>query len=81
MGNGTLSAVVNAPNATVSVKGNATLLGAVLAHRIELAGNVDFHYDEALANFGTDQPFGTSHWRSLSDAEERQAYEEAFNRF
>jgi hypothetical protein len=81
VGNGILGSVVNAPHATFTVKGNASLLGAVLAENIEFKGNVDFHYDEALANFGTNQPFGTNEWRSLSDAEARARYEAVFSKF
>ncbi len=81
VGNGILGSVVNAPHATFTVKGNASLLGAVLAEHIEFKGNVDFHYDEALANFDIDQPFGTREWRSLSDAESRARHEAVFSKF
>lgn len=81
VGNARLRSVLHAPNADVSIKGNATVEGSIVAHSITLNGNVEFHYDEALAHWGDGQPFGVSHWRSLSEETERRRYLEIFDRF
>jgi len=70
-GNGTLSGIVYAPNADVTIVGNGDVMGSVVANNISLTGNAEFHYDESLANFGDGNPFRVSRWRELSSADER----------
>jgi len=74
-GNGVLSGVVYAPNATVSIVGNGDVLGSVVANNIALTGNAAFHYDESLANMDIGNPFRVSKWKELTTAAERAVYE------
>lgn len=70
-GNGVLSAVVYAPQGSVTINGNGDVMGSVVANDITLVGNAAFHYDEALANFGGINPFRVSVWRELTSAAQR----------
>ena len=78
-GNGVLSGIVYAPNATVSIVGNGDVLGSVVANNIALTGNAAFHYDESLANMDLGNPFRVSKWKELTTAAERAAYEPVLN--
>jgi hypothetical protein len=73
-GNGALRAVIYAPNGDVKINGNGAVMGSVVARSIVLVGNAAFHYDEALANFGGNAPFGIAKWRELTSAADRAAY-------
>lgn len=77
-GNGALRAAVYAPNAAVKLNGNGDVMGSVVAHDITIVGNAAFHYDEALATYGNNTPFGITKWRELDTAEARAAYEHRF---
>lgn len=77
-GNGRLACVVYAPNGHVSINGNGEVLGSIVARSIRLTGNAAFHYDEALANRDSDQPFSISKWREVTAAAERAAYARYF---
>lgn len=71
VGNGASIAAIYAPNATFQLKGNGNLQGAVVAWDINLNGNAAFHYDEALGNVNSGNPFGVVAWRELQSATER----------
>jgi hypothetical protein len=73
-GNGSLSAIVYAPNATVEIKGNGAVYGAVVGNTVNVTGNAAFHYDESLANYGGSNPFRVSQWNELRSAAERATY-------
>ncbi len=73
-GNGFLSGIVYAPNASVTINGNGDVLGSVVANQITLTGNAAFHYDESLANFGSDNPYGVFKWRELNSAADHATY-------
>jgi len=73
-GNGVLSAVVYAPQGSVSINGNGDVCGSVVANNISCTGNAFFHYDESLANFGARNPYRVSKWKELTTAAERSAY-------
>jgi hypothetical protein len=47
-GNGSLRAVIYAPNSDFKQTGNGVLYGAVIANSINFGGNAMFHYDVAL---------------------------------
>lgn len=72
-GNGVLSAVVYAPQGSVTINGNGDVMGSVVANDITLVGNAAFHYDESLADFGGANPFRVSVWRELTSAAQRGA--------
>lgn len=78
-GNGALRAVVYAPNGDVSINGNGDAMGSIVARNITLVGNAAFHYDEALANFGTTTPFAIAKWRQLESAADRAPYNGVFS--
>lgn len=73
-GNGALKGVVYAPNARIHINGNGDIMGAAVGKRIELDGNSAFHYDESLANWGSNTPFGVIRWRELATAADRDVY-------
>jgi hypothetical protein len=73
-GNGALSAVVYAPQGSVTINGNGDVMGSVVANDITLVGNAAFHYDESLADFGGNNPFRVSVWRELTTAAQRGSY-------
>ena len=75
-GNGALAGAVYAPFADVEMKGsgaNGTMFGAVVANNILLTGNFEFHYDEALDDYGNNGRFRMDAWRELDLASERYA--------
>ncbi len=77
-GNGALRAAVYAPNAAVTINGNGDVMGSVVANEVTIVGNAAFHYDEALATYGNNTPFGIAKWRELDTAEARAAYAHLF---
>lgn len=72
-GNGALSAVVYAPNASVKINGNGHVMGSVVANDITVVGNATFHYDESLSNFGGGNPYRVAQWTELTNAAARTA--------
>ena len=77
-GNGALVAVVYAPNGDVKINGNGDVMGSVVAQRITLVGNAEFHYDESLGRRATNEPFTIQKWRELTTTSERAAYDGVF---
>ncbi|PTY06298.1 hypothetical protein DB347_12745 [Opitutaceae bacterium EW11] len=77
-GNGSLSAVVDAPNALVTMSGGGSgtqdVLGAYIGRKINIAGNSRFHYDEALAKGDPKSPYSVQLWRELLTAADRATY-------
>lgn len=66
--------LVYAPNADIKLNGNPDVMGSLVGNTIDVVGNAQFHYDESLANFGGDNPWGVVRWRELTTAAERAAY-------
>ncbi|MBI2104357.1 MAG: hypothetical protein HYT90_02075 [Candidatus Omnitrophica bacterium] len=69
-GNNTFYGAIYGPDATFNIQGNATIYGSVMARNVNVSGNADLHYDEAL----TDETqisglYGTRllSWRELAD--------------
>jgi len=73
-GNGALRVVLYAPLGDVKINGNGDVMGSIVARTITLVGNAAFHYDEALADYGTTNPFGIAKWRELSTESDRALY-------
>ncbi|MDP3073289.1 MAG: hypothetical protein Q8N18_23560 [Opitutaceae bacterium] len=73
-GNGSLSAVVYAPQASLKINGNGDVMGSFIANDIKVVGNAAFHYDESLGNFGGGNPYRVSGWKELTTAAARAAY-------
>ena len=78
-GNGVLSGVVYAPNADITINGNGDVMGSVVGDTINVTGNASFHYDESLANFGANNPFGITRWVEITNASDRAAFEAYLN--
>lgn len=73
-GNGSLSGIVYAPNADVSIVGNGEVYGAVVGKTVKVTGNANFHYDESLAAYGANNPFKVASWRELRTPAEQATY-------
>jgi Tfp pilus assembly protein PilX len=76
-GNGAFSGIIYAPFASLSLDGGGNsggLWGSAVAKTISVVGNQNFHYDESLANYGSNNPFGITKWRELVTAADRAAY-------
>ena len=78
-GNGALKAIIYAPNGDVKINGNGDVMGAVVARLITLTGNASFHYDESLAHYGDNTPFGLTSWRELNTAADRAPWTSVFS--
>lgn len=48
-GNGTVTAILNAPNAPITQQGNGAWYGAILGSTVSIGGNAFFHYDRNIA--------------------------------
>jgi hypothetical protein len=73
-GNGAISAAIYAPYAAVEMKGSGstgTMMGAVIADTILLTGNFEFHFDEALKDYGASNSFSMDSWRELHSESDR----------
>ncbi len=73
-GNGVLSGIVYAPNASIKINGNGDVMGSYVGSVITVVGNAAFHYDESLANLGADNPFGIASWNELTSASDRSEF-------
>lgn len=73
-GNGVFSGVIYAPQGAVTVNGNGSVGGSIVANTITMTGNANFHFDESLANFGGGNPFRVSKWKELTTASARDYY-------
>lgn len=51
-GGSELTGVFYAPHAKLTLSGNSAFVGSAICAEATLSGTFDFHYDEALANFG-----------------------------
>ncbi len=74
VGNGGVSAVVYAPNADVTIKGNGDVFGAVVGNTVTMTGGGAFHYDLNLANMNGNPLFQPSKWVELVSASDRAVY-------
>lgn len=78
-GNGSLSAVLYAPQGSVKINGNGDVMGSVVANDITVVGNAMFHYDESLGNFGGNNPFRVSRWNEITSQADRAALAAVMN--
>jgi Tfp pilus assembly protein PilX len=67
-GNGTFTGVVNAPNADITVAGNATIAGAVVGNSVTFSGNATLHYDTQLSGTAASPYYYVKTWVELTDA-------------
>jgi Tfp pilus assembly protein PilX len=76
-GNGLFSGIIYAPQGTVKITGNGAVSGSVVANKITLDGNAQFHYDESLKDLGGNNPYRVSKWKELTTASSRSTYSTA----
>ncbi len=69
-GGGSFSGVVYAPNGSVTINGDGSVWGSIVAEDITLTGNANFHYDESLGRMGTGNPFRVAKWKELTMEDE-----------
>jgi hypothetical protein len=74
-GNGVLSSIVYAPQGSLKINGNGSVMGSYVANDITVVGNANFHYDESLGNYGGNNPFRISSWKELTSAADRSTSE------
>jgi len=73
---GQIAACLFAPNANFTAKGGNTsgmLVGSYLAKTITTAGQMDFHYDEALMGLSTEKTWQVTQWMELAAEGDRAA--------
>lgn len=81
-GNGSLSAVVYAPNAALEAKGggnSGSLYGAFIGNTVKLTGNDAFHYDESLKDLDSGEPLGIDKWDEFVSSADRTTYASVMN--
>ena len=78
-GGATVNALIYAPDGNVTIRGTPDVTGSVVADNIDVTGSAKFHYDESLANWGGNNPFGVVKWRELVSAGDRAAYSSVLN--
>lgn len=72
-GGASFNGVIYAPNGVIKIHGNGEVYGSIVGKTITVVGNTKFHYDEALGNFGGNNPFGIVKWLELTTAAARTA--------
>jgi len=68
-GNSAFIGAIYAPEAVLTLNGggnNSNLQGAAIVKSVTLNGHYDFHYDEALANWGPAKSFTANSWQELN---------------
>jgi hypothetical protein len=73
-GGASLKGLIYAPASDVTINGDPDVFGSIVANNIDVVGNASFHYDEALANFGGNNPWGVVKWRELTSSTDRGLY-------
>ncbi len=66
-GGAEFNGVIYAPNGSVKIHGTPDVKGSIVANNITVVGNAKFHYDEALGNWGGNNPFGIVKWVEITD--------------
>lgn len=72
-GGASLSAVIYAPPAAVTINGNGDVFGAIVARTVVFNGTAAFHYDESLRLVDRHAPYRTASWRTIDNPAEREA--------
>ena len=67
-GNGVLFGALYAPDAKVKIAGNGDIYGSVVGNEVQITGNGDMHYDEALEDADLSSPrFVVAIWKDLQN--------------
>ena len=78
-GNGSLSAVVDAPNADIEAKGGGTsgfMYGSLIGKSLKFTGNDCFYYDESLALTDPGSRLGIEDWTEMVSYADRKDYKD-----
>ena len=81
-GNGSLSAVVYAPNADVEAKGGGNsgfVYGSLIGKSLKFTGNDCFYYDESLGNSDDGARLGIEDWDEMVSYADRNTYSSYMN--
>lgn len=73
-GSAVFSGALYAPSASVTVTGDADVLGSMVANDITFSGNARFHQDESLAQQTATGQFGLGTWNELGGTTDRAPY-------
>lgn len=73
-GSGAVSAIVYAPDATLTLPGGTHFYGAAIVQEATLSGSGAFHYDESLQNFGGSGSLQITGYRELDTPALRTPY-------
>lgn len=79
VGNGTLSAVVYAPQGSLRLNGTGDICGSFVANDIVVADSAAVHYDESLSSTGGNNPFRVTVWQELASATSRTPFSAALS--
>lgn len=66
---------------SLALTGNGDVMGSLVARTITIQGNAAFHYDEALANLDSNEPFSISKWREITSGADCSRYLRLFEGF
>lgn len=81
-GNGSLSAVVYAPNADIEAKGGGNsgfVYGSLIGNRLKFTGNDCFYYDESLSDSDEGSRLGIEDWDEMVSYVDRSKYAPLMN--
>jgi hypothetical protein len=81
-GNGSLSAVVDAPNADIEAKGGGNsgfIYGSLAGKSLKFTGNDCFYYDESLSNSDDGARLGIEDWDEMVSYADRTTYASYMN--
>ncbi|MDF3058786.1 MAG: hypothetical protein K0R17_3001 [Rariglobus sp.] len=81
-GNGSLSAVVYAPNADIEAKGGGNsgfVYGSLIGKSLKFTGNDCFYYDESLGNSDDGARLGIEDWDEMVSYADRNTYASYMN--
>lgn len=81
-GNGSLSAVVDAPNADISAKGGGNsgfIYGSLVGKSLTFTGNDGFYFDESLSNSDDNARLGINSWEEVVTYADRSTYASYMN--
>jgi len=73
-GSGSLSAVIYAPDANLTMPGGTHLYGAAVVKQATFSGSAAFHYDESLVNFGGNGSMKITGYEELETPADRSPY-------
>ena len=68
-GNGNFTGAIDAPNADIALSGfgsSGGFIGSIIGNTLKMNGDVQFHYDEALAKLGPIRGYIVTSWNEVN---------------